>query len=581
LEVVIPEFAARQEMAQDRHMAELLDSIGDGFMAFDFGWRVTYCNRSAEAHYQIRREDAVGRIAWDLVQLGDDSKMRAFLERAMTSRKDIEVEAQSELRAGVWFHMRAFPIEDGLGVTFRDISGRLERERREREQAARLELALATSGFGDWRWDMATDIADMSPRAAEMVGLEPGPTMTWTEMLGHVHPDDRETARAAVVSALQARGAYEVEYRITRPTDGALRWIRIRARVLTDECGDAVGMLGVLMDVTEAKLEDGRIRADRARLAESEARFRDMADSAPLPVWVTDCRGMLEFANRAFRELAGLELEQLTGDAWAQLMHPDDRARIARIREDARAVRRPNSWEARFRIHGQWRWLRTASRARFDQMGEFQGYVGMAQDITEERQAEERQQLLINELNHRVKNTLATIQSLARQTLREGVSIVEARERLTERLLALSTAHNVLTRANWESADIADIAREAVRPYDEPQHSRIEIDGPRARVAPNVALAISMALHELATNAQKYGGLSAPNGRVSLQWAPDLAGGAVHLEWRESGGPPVSPPQSKGFGSRLLSGLTAELGAAAVVDYAPAGLVCRLRAPVA
>jgi len=568
------------EAAQNRQMAELLDSIGDGFMAFDFDWRLTYCNRDAEAHYGLNRDEAVGRVAWDLIQLGADSEMRAFLERAMTGRAEVEAEAQSELRPGVWFHLRAFPLEGGLGVTFRDISDRRERERVEREQAARLELALATSGFGDWRWDMATDVADMSVRAAEIVGIAPGPTMTWAQMLQHVHADDREPARLAVIQALQTLTNYEVEYRITRPADGALRWIRTRARVLMGDAGQPVGMLGVLTDITEAKLEDARIRADRARLAESEARFRDMADSAPSPVWVTDARGGLEFANRAFRELAGLELSELTGDAWIQLMHPEDRARVARTRIDARVSNTLNSWEARFRIGGEWRWLSTASRARFDEAGEFQGYVGLAMDVTEARQGEERQRLLINELNHRVKNTLATIQSLARQTLREGVPMIDARERLTERLLALSTAHNVLTRENWESADIADIAREAVRPYDDPPGSRIAITGPRARLAPNVALAISMALHELATNAQKYGALSAAGGRVCLRWELNAARDAVDVEWRETGGPPVSPPTSKGFGSRLLSGLTGELGAPAAFDYAPAGLVCRLRAPV-
>ncbi|WP_293345255.1 PAS domain S-box protein [Phenylobacterium sp.] len=561
-------------------MAELLDSIGDGFMAFDLDWRVTYCNRNAEAHYGLRREDAVGKLAWDLPELGADSDMRDFLERAMTGRIEVEAEAQSELRPGMWFHLRAFPLDEGLGVTFRDVTERRERARREREQAARLELALATSGFGDWRWDMATDVTDMSVRAAEIVGLEPGPTMTWVQMLEHVHPDDREPARLAVVRALREDVPYEIEYRITRPTDGALRWIRIRARVQRDDNGQVVGMLGVLMDITEAKVEDAQIRADRARLAESEARFRDMADSAPSPVWVTNARGALEFANRALQELAGLPLSELTGDAWIQLMHPDDRERVAQTRIDARVSGNLNAWEARFLIGGEWRWLRTASRPRFDEAGEFQGYVGLAMDITDARLAEERQRLLINELNHRVKNTLATIQSLARQTLREGVSMVDARERLTERLLALSTAHNVLTRENWESADIANIAREAVRPYDDPPGARIAIDGPPARLAPNVALAISMALHELATNAQKYGSLSVVGGRVSLRWSLNPQHDALRLEWRETGGPPVTAPVSTGFGSRLLSGLTGELGAPAAVDYARSGLVCRLRAPI-
>lgn len=571
---------APREAPLDRSIADLLDRLGDGFMAFDYGWRLTYLNRAAEAHYRLRRDDAVGRIAWDLVPFASGSAIRSFLERAMISRVEGEAEAESELRPGAWLHIQALPIEGGLGVTFRDITDTRAQARREREQAARLELALATSGFGDWRWDMATDRADMSVRAAEMVGVEPGPSMTWAQMLEHIHPEDRERARLAVIQALENRANYEVEYRITRPTDGAMRWIRVRGRVQADDAGELSGILGVLMDVTEAKLEDARIRADRARLAESEARFRGMADSAPLPVWVTDAEGRFEFANRAFCEMAGLRIDELSNDAWLQLMHPDDLARVNQTRDEARQAGAPIGWDARFRIRGEWRWLRSASNVRLDDAGEFRGHVGLAQDVTEERLADERQRLLVNELNHRVKNTLATIQALVRQTLREGVSMIDARERLTERLLALSTAHNVLTRQNWESAEIVDIAHEAVRPYDEPQGARIHIDGPRSRVAPNVALALSMALHELATNAQKYGSLSAPEGRVSLTWGQDPDSAAAHLEWRESGGPPVSAPASKGFGSRLLASLAGELGAPAAIDYAPTGLVCRLRAPI-
>jgi two-component sensor histidine kinase len=224
--------------------------------------------------------------------------------------------------------------------------------------------------------------------------------------------------------------------------------------------------------------------------------------------------------------------------------------------------------------------MRAAAQPRFDDSGVFQGYVGLAVDVTEQRRADERQRLLINELNHRVKNTLATVQSLAHQTLREGVPTREGRQRLTDRLLALSAAHNVLTQENWEAADVADIVREAMRPYDVVRPPRIRAQGPPVRVAPNVALALSMALHELATNAVKYGALSVDEGRVSLTWA--VSEGRLHVTWRETGGPPVVKPSATGFGSRLLiHGLAAELRAPAEILYEPSGLVCHLTAPVA
>jgi len=202
-------------------------------------------------------------------------------------------------------------------------------------------------------------------------------------------------------------------------------------------------------------------------------------------------------------------------------------------------------------------------------------------DVTEIRQAEARQQLLINELNHRVKNTLATIQSIANQTFRDSPGHAAAREVFVDRLLALSAAHNVLTRENWGGADLAEIAAEAVRPYDDAARSRIHMRGADARLAPQVAVGLSMALHELAANATKHGALSELGGQVSLAWRLKADGSAVCLRWRERGGPPVHPPSRRGFGARLLTrGLAIELGHPAELEYRLEGVVCTLHAPI-
>ena len=202
-------------------------------------------------------------------------------------------------------------------------------------------------------------------------------------------------------------------------------------------------------------------------------------------------------------------------------------------------------------------------------------------DVTEIRQAEARQRLLINELNHRVKNTLATIQSIANQTFRDDLGQAAARGIFVDRLLALSAAHNVLTRENWGGADLVEIAAEAVRPFDGAARSRIHVHGPDARLAPQVAVGLSMALHELATNAIKHGALSEPGGKVSLAWRLGGDRSSVCLRWRERGGPPVRPPSRRGFGARLLTqGLAVELGRAAELDYRPEGVVCTLHAPI-
>ncbi|PXA89418.1 histidine kinase, partial [Caulobacter sp. D4A] len=191
-----------------------------------------------------------------------------------------------------------------------------------------------------------------------------------------------------------------------------------------------------------------------------------------------------------------------------------------------------------------------------------------------EKRAAARQQLMINELNHRVKNTLATVQSLALQSLGRGEA-APGFDAFNERLYALARAHDLLTRTVWESADLAEVVRQTLEPYGD----RARCEGPPAALPPSAALALSMVFHELATNASKYGGLSTPNGRVEVTWRRDpLDPRHLALRWVESGGPKLDgPPQRKGFGSRLIAAsLRSELKGEAVFEYLPTGLVCAL-----
>ena len=562
---------------QERQIAQILDGFGDGFCAFDHDWRITYCNPAAEAHAGIGRNEGLGRVVWEAAPELGGGVLEASLRRAMDERIAMQFEAPSALRPGTFVAFRAFPIDDGLAVTFGDITERRRREQHEQEQAQRLELALAASGLGDWSWDPTSDLVTLSDRAAAIFGVPPGALMTWSQILTHVNPEDVALTTRAVEGALAGRTDYEIEYRITPPGRDAEIWVMSRAQADYQEDGALRALQGVVGDITRRK-------AQEAELRESEARFRAMANSAPAPVWVTSAEGPVEFVNQAFADYAGKPADQLIGGAvWFELLHPDDMMEVAR--ERAKAAEGPHPWSIEARVRhasGEWRWMRTAASPRFDAAGRFEGYIGLGMDITEVRAAEARQQLLINELNHRVKNTLATVQSIARQTLRDGVSAHAARAHFTDRLLALSTAHNVLTRENWESAELSDIAAEAVRPYDDAEAPRITIEGPGVRVATNVAVALSMAFHELATNATKHGALSVHAGRVALAWRPAAEGGAVDIVWRESGGPRVTPPIEKGFGSRLLGqGLTAEIGRPAKLAYEPGGLICTLTAPTA
>jgi two-component sensor histidine kinase len=213
--------------------------------------------------------------------------------------------------------------------------------------------------------------------------------------------------------------------------------------------------------------------------------------------------------------------------------------------------------------------------------GESVGVFVEGSDVTNQVLAERQQKLLLDELNHRVKNTLSTVQAIADQTLRTNPDPAGFRGAFEARLMALSDTHNLLTATNWVSADLKQVAQIEFRPYGA---ERYRLKGPAVALSPARALALGLLFHELATNAAKYGALSVGGGRVEVAWRVRGAEGDEELEidWREAGGPPVAVPTRRGFGSRLIErSLQGQLGGEASLDYAADGVRCRIRLPLA
>ncbi|WP_334164630.1 PAS domain-containing sensor histidine kinase [Phenylobacterium sp.] len=261
-------------------------------------------------------------------------------------------------------------------------------------------------------------------------------------------------------------------------------------------------------------------------------------------------------------------------DDWAQRLHPDDRDRVLAAFEEDRA--RTGPFDREYRIvrpdTGETRWIHNRGRIDADAAGRAIRLLSVQTDITQRKRDEARQRLLINELNHRVKNTLATIQSIATQTLRSAASLERARQDFEDRLMALSRTHDILTRHTWEGATVGEIVAAAAEPYGP---GLWDARGPDLHLPPQTALSIAMALHELGTNAVKYGALSVPEGRVEVRWT--ARDGGLVLTWRERGGPPVAPPTRQGFGSRLIQrGLARELGGEVRLAFEPAGVTCEI-----
>lgn len=346
------------------------------------------------------------------------------------------------------------------------------------------------------------------------------------------------------------------------------RYIDIRIGPLGD---DGLGVS--INDVTERMAAERELRqsAQRLDLAVRANRIGifDWHVPSGAAVW-----------NREMEEIFGLPPGGFEGhtDHFRRRVVPEDLARIEAETAEALAGGR-DLVEFEFRIvreDGAVRWLGGAAQYVFNRKGEPVRMVGINVDITDRKVSEEHQRLLINELNHRVKNTLSIVQGIAWQSFRAGGVPVAVRDAFEGRLTALSAAHNVLTRQSWEAGSIVPIVQEATAPHHAGD-GRLSIRGPAVDLEPKTAVALALAMHELATNAVKYGALSSTIGRVDIDWT--TKGGLLRLVWRETGGPPVVAPERKGFGARLLEqGLAAELAGRVSLDFRPEGLVCEIEA---
>ncbi len=331
-----------------------------------------------------------------------------------------------------------------------------------------------------------------------------------------------------------------------------------------------------------AQAEESRRIAEEA-LRESEERLRAVFNSSAVGVAVLTPDARFIEANDAFTEITGYSGEELRSLDSAALTHPDDCASmLAHI--DALLAGRQSSFviEKRYRRKdGSIIWVQNSVSLTHDDAGRPLHLVKLVQNITERKIAERRQRLLVDELNHRVKNTLATVQSFAVQTLRTAPNVTEGRKAFEARLIALSKTHDVLTRQHWEGADVHEVVEEAVAAYRGPGQPRFRISGPALMLQPKAALALSLALHELATNAVKYGALSTQSGIIDIEWLVTRHPKRFQLRWSETGGPKVEPPERRGFGSRLVErGLSQDIAGDVRLDFTIDGVMCSVDAPL-
>jgi PAS domain S-box-containing protein len=495
----------------DPSLDALLEGIGEGFFALDPHWRFVAFNRAAEKIFALARGDVIGRVLWEVSPNVVGTEFERRYRKVMSERSREEFESYTALRPDRYHEVRAFPFGDGVGVAFRDVTDRQSVTRSLRERELELARVQRVGGIGGFEVDLKDGFRSRrSPEYLHIHGLSRSAVNeSYEEWARRVHPEDRESVEKHYLKAVaSADEHYKAEYRIIRPSDGEVRWIRSVVEFERDGDGRALKMIGAHLDITDRKkaeraaeeseerlraiadalpllisyvdkkqifrfanktyegwfdrplseivgrklmevmdpamYEARRLFVERALagetlsyeaefpraggtahteilhvphrdeagrtvgmyavvqditarklaeriLAESEQRFRSIANSAPVPIWVTRLDGLREFVNRAYHDFLGVSLEEAQNFDWRKALHPDDLERILREQRAGEGSLRPFTLEARYRrSDGQWRWLRSESQPRWGPNGDHIGFIGVAYDVTASKEAEQK-----------------------------------------------------------------------------------------------------------------------------------------------------------------------------------------------
>ncbi|TIT34465.1 MAG: PAS domain S-box protein [Mesorhizobium sp.] len=522
----------------------------------------------------------IGRPIAHFARKFADDNLIIDAETVLKKLAPIVAEVPSD--AGRWYSRRMLPYRTrdnriaGVVVTFSDITERKQSEDETMRSEKRLRDLIEALPNAVYTTDASGRLTFYNPAAVELWGREPKlGSDRWNGSWrlyrpdGELLPHDESPLAIALKEKRQVKGGAEAV--CERPDGTRVPYISYPT-LLRDATGEVTGAVNMLVDITERK------RAEA--LAERLAAIVQSSDDAIIG---KNLKGMITSWNKGAERLFGYSPDEIVGKSIMTLVPSNRHGEEANILDRFGRGEHIEHFETiRRRKDDSLVWVSLTISPLEDDQGKVIGASTIARDMTERRRADEHRKILIGELNHRVKNTLAVVQSIASQTLSNALTMEEAREAFGSRLINLAKAHDVLTRESWTSAKLDEIVADTVKPHSG-NGTRFRIEGPDIQLTPSAALAISMALHELSTNAAKYGALSTQDGHVTIIWRLEGEGQdrRLTLRWEESGGPPASTPKRKGFGSRLIEkALAAELHGNVNVAYKSSGVVCIIDAPM-
>ena len=420
-------------------------------------------------------------------------------------------------------------------------------------------------------------ITSWNPAAERLFGYAAG------EILGQsirlLIPDDRQHEEDLIVARIQQGERVLPFDTVRRRKDGQPVEVSVTVSPVHDADGRIVGASKIARAL-------GDLALTRRALAESEARFEMMADNISQLAWIAESDGSIIWYNKRWFEFTGTTLDEMKGWGWKAVHHGDHLERVTD--RFVKAIGSGEPWEDTFPLRGadgRYRWFLSRARPIRDAAGRVAFWFGTNTDVTEQREQSEAIENLLREVNHRAKNMLTLIMALARRSAPGNDAFVK---RFTRRVQALAANQDLLVERAWGSVALADLVEAQLAFVIDRARSGLTHEGPPVAITARAAETLGLALHELATNALKYGALSRgeeggaqddePAGSVAIVWS--LEDGRFRLSWTESGGPPVTPPEREGFGSSVIRDIpAASLGADVQLDYRAEGLRWTLDAP--
>jgi PAS domain S-box-containing protein len=449
-----------------------------------------------------------------------------------------------------------------------------ERRRHEgvaRENEARLRSILDAANVLAWDVDLvrnavhsAGPVRRLLDRPEDLVPRD------FAAMVETIHPEDRDAVMSQFWAAVGRGTNFRLEFRLN---SDALRWVTAEGSIERDGDGRPVRVRAITHDVTERK------NAELA-LSERDAQLWLAGEAARVGSFAIDIGTGRVQSSPGYAVIHGLAegTKESLREEWRTRVHPDDLGRLDLLLNQALAERR-RAHNTEYRIvapDGRVRWIESRSLISYDGAGQPTRIVGVNIDMTERKRVEEQQSQLVAELDHRVKNVLATVAVVARRTSDHTGSTSDFIEALDHRLQSMAEAHSLLSRNRWRGVNLADLVAQELTPFTVSGNATAE--GPTVCLSAAATQAMAMVLHELATNAAKYGALSTPQGRVSVRWhrlSEGVTPAKLRLEWRELGGPRVTVPAKSGFGTSVIRDLIPyELGGTVELEFAPSGVLC-------